>query len=62
MESVVVRLWQAAAQDLERTQRGIIVLDEVGFPSFYFGFFVLSYLILIYFILFYFSLFYFILF
>lgn len=29
VESVIVRLWQAAGQDLERTQQGIIVLDEV---------------------------------
>jgi len=29
VESVVVRLWQAAGQDLERTQQGIIVLDEL---------------------------------
>ena len=35
MESVVVRLWQAAGQDLERTQQGIIVLDEVGAPTLY---------------------------
>jgi len=29
VESVVVRLWQAAGQDLDRTQQGIIVLDEL---------------------------------
>ncbi|KAL5248099.1 hypothetical protein ACHWQZ_G017318 [Mnemiopsis leidyi] len=29
VESVIVRLWQAAGQDLERTQQGIIVLDEL---------------------------------